>query len=318
MIVPARNAAATLGRTLEALALQQGVEHETIVVDDASDDGTPDIAEAAGVRVIRHAQAGGAAAARNSGAAQAQAPVLAFTDADCEPDPDWLANGLKALSAADLVQGEVHPVADAGLFDRTLRIDRETGLYETANMFVKRELFESLGGFRPLWEAGAVLNGGGPRGLTGHRDERPWGEDTLFGWRARRSGASTGFAGDARVAHAVFPGTPADYVRERWRLRYFPTLVAHVPELRDLTYARVFQTKRRAAFDIAALGVTAAVLARKPWPLLAAVPYALEYLPVRRLPRRSAARETAALVVADAIGGAALLYGSARARELVL
>jgi hypothetical protein len=39
---------------------------------------------------------------------------------------------------------------------------------------------------------------------------------------------------------------------------------------------------------------------------------------VKQWPRRSAAKETAALVVADAIGGAALLYGSARAGELVL
>jgi hypothetical protein len=107
-------------------------------------------------------------------------------------------------------------------------------------------------------------------------------------------------------------------VRERWRRRYVPTLVAHVPELRDLIYARVFQTKRRAAFDAAALGVAAALVTRRPWLLAAGLPYAVNYLPLKRLPRRSAAKETVALVVADAVGGAALVYGSARARELVL
>lgn len=62
------------------------------------------------------------AAARNRAARAARASNLAFTDADCLPEPDWLENGLIELESADLVAGEIrsivpHPTVDhAGPF----------------------------------------------------------------------------------------------------------------------------------------------------------------------------------------------------------
>src|SRR5205823_9205883 len=111
VVVPARDAEATLGRALDAIASQRLEEPwETIVVDDGSSDGTVAIAERApgGVTVLR-ADAAGPAAARNRGADAARGDVLAFTDADCYPEPGWLAAGLRALESADLVQGAVEP-----------------------------------------------------------------------------------------------------------------------------------------------------------------------------------------------------------------
>src|SRR5204863_903204 len=105
VIVPARDAAATLGRALAALGAQEGApDFEVIVVDDGSRDGTAQLAERAGARTVR-AAGDGPARARNAGAAAASGAVLAFTDADCYPTPGWLAAALRALDGADLVQG---------------------------------------------------------------------------------------------------------------------------------------------------------------------------------------------------------------------
>ena len=104
VIIPARNAARSLGRCLEALKGQSGLDqpYEVIVVDDGSSDPTASIAEAAGAVVIRQANAG-PAAARNAGALRARGEILAFTDADCEPCQDWLAELVRPLADPGIV-----------------------------------------------------------------------------------------------------------------------------------------------------------------------------------------------------------------------
>jgi GT2 family glycosyltransferase len=62
---------------------------EIIVVDDGSTDGTGEMARAHDVKVVRHPVNRGLAAARNSGVRAASAPIVAFLDDDCEPEPDW-------------------------------------------------------------------------------------------------------------------------------------------------------------------------------------------------------------------------------------
>src|SRR5580658_4469519 len=95
VIVPAYNASATIGLTLEALSKQNCFQpFEVIVVDDGSSDGTADIVVGAGlepaptepartrparVKYVRQDNAG-PASARNHGARLAQGEYLAFTD----------------------------------------------------------------------------------------------------------------------------------------------------------------------------------------------------------------------------------------------
>jgi glycosyltransferase involved in cell wall biosynthesis len=304
VIVPARDAETTLPRTLASLAGQElEEEYEVVVVDDGSRDRTVELARAAaGPVTVLEQDAEGPAAARNRGVAAAAGDALAFCDADCFPTAGWLAAGLRALRSADLVQGHVLPDPDSNLgpFDRTLWITYEVGLYETANLFVRRETFERAGGFeewlRP--DSGKALA-----------------EDVWFGWKARRLGARSAFAPDALAYHAVFPRGGRDYAAERRRVRYFPAMAAKAPELRaHFLYRRLFLNRRTAALDLALAGAGAAVVCRSPLPLIAAVPYA------RAVSRRwpYGAKVAAVDVYADVIGLASLIRGSLRYRSLVL
>jgi glycosyltransferase involved in cell wall biosynthesis len=302
VIVPALDASATLPRTLAALADQAAAPpHEVIVVDDGSSDGTGAIAAKHGATVVRQARSG-PAAARNAGVVASGGDVLAFTDADCFPTPGWLATGVAALADADLVQGAVQPDPDApvGPFDRTIWVERETGLYETANLFVRREVFDRVGGFE-VWLEPEI--------------GKPLGEDMWFGWRARRAGARSAFSRAALVHHAVFPRGPGGFVAERRRLRYFPAMAAQMPELRrQFFYARWFLSRRSAAFDAALAGTALAVASRSRWPLVAALPYARMVYGDARPYRRRGPGVAAVRVAADAVGLAALLRGSAQSR----
>jgi cellulose synthase/poly-beta-1,6-N-acetylglucosamine synthase-like glycosyltransferase len=102
IIIPAYHATATLPRCLNALCRQSinRSRYEIIVVDDGSTDRTADIAEQTlrnqsaaheicAAQVIR-APHGGPAHARNLGVGAAHSNLMMFTDADCEPEPDWI------------------------------------------------------------------------------------------------------------------------------------------------------------------------------------------------------------------------------------
>jgi SAM-dependent methyltransferase/glycosyltransferase involved in cell wall biosynthesis len=81
-IVPARNCASQLQACLAALQATEGIDHEIIVVDDASTDDTSAVALRHGARVRRLDRQSGPATARNRGAAEARGEYLVFIDAD--------------------------------------------------------------------------------------------------------------------------------------------------------------------------------------------------------------------------------------------
>jgi len=279
---------------LESLA-RQTIAHraEAILVDDGSTDQTPEIARrfAPLVTVIRNAQSAGPGAARNRGVRAARAPVLAFTDADCFPVPEWLERGLAALDEADLIQGRVEPDPSVPRtpFDRSLAVERDGGFYQTANLFVRREWFDAVGGFRD-W----ALDRSGRRRWTADRRRAravrtPIGEDTLFAWQARRLGARTAFAAEALVHHEVVPGTLRDALADRWHwTRDMPGLARRVPELRQAVFYRQwFFAAWSAQADLALAGAGLAALTRRKLWLAATVPY------VRRLWREAATYQAA-------------------------
>jgi glycosyltransferase involved in cell wall biosynthesis len=159
VVVPVRNAGADLGGLIAALAEQTvgSDAFEVVVGDDGSTDGSiaglPDAY--AFVRVVSSGPQN-SYAARNVAARAARGSVLAFTDADCRPDPGWLEAGLAALADTDVVAGAIRFVAPPcpsvwDLVDIDTFLDQEravaSGGAATANLFVRANLFERLGGF---------------------------------------------------------------------------------------------------------------------------------------------------------------------------
>lgn len=99
VIIPNYNSDRTLRLCLDALDRQTYTPFETIVVDDASTDGSHRIAEAWGATVLHTGVNSGQQVARNVGAAHARGEILFFTDADTTLDPGSIAAAVEILQA---------------------------------------------------------------------------------------------------------------------------------------------------------------------------------------------------------------------------
>jgi glycosyltransferase involved in cell wall biosynthesis len=199
VVVSTFNRPARLERLLGALAEQTlGADRfEVIVVDNGSGPETGRVLaaqRAAGrlnLRCERLPVTLGPAGGRNAGRQQASAPLVAFTDDDCRPDPGWLQAMVAACAThpGAVIQGPTRPDPAErdrdGWLSHTVSIDRLGPQYESCNIVYPRALLERLGGFDESF------------GL------RPAGEDTDLAWRAIESGAPIVFAPGALVLHAV-------------------------------------------------------------------------------------------------------------------
>ena len=235
VVVPTHDRPQRLVRLLDGLRGQSLARErfEVIVVDDGSGPATGETLEGErrrgglGLRVVRHDGARGPGAARNRGWRLARAPLVAFTDDDCVPAPNWLAAALQAAaSPGAIVQGRTEP--DPGelghklLLARTVRVATLGPQYETCNIFYPRVVLESLGGF----DEGFGL--------------RPGGEDTDLAWRALEHGCAATFAPAAVVFHAVarlgILGTLQDATRWTASVRLF----RQHPRARTILHRRCF------------------------------------------------------------------------------
>ena len=230
VVVATHNRAHLLPRLIAALDKQKGPSFEVVVVDDASTDETwselQRLASDHGwLRPVQLAQNSGPATARNVGWRNATAPLLAFTDDDCVPQPGWLAALAAGLREADIVQGRTEPDPETrdrmGPFSRTLVVEREDGYYQTCNMGYRRGVLERLGGFD-------------------QRFKRPSGEDTDLAWRGREAGCSTKFVPDAVVHHDVRPSSYAVHLRDTARWGDCVLTLREHPQLRSLIHRKYF------------------------------------------------------------------------------
>ena len=160
VIVPVRNGLDDLRHLVEALASQtvSSDAFELVVSDDGSTDGSGEWlrAQRRGWISVTSGGPANSYAARNRAVRVSRAPALAFCDADCVPEPDWLERGLEALATTDIVAGRFCFAVPAHRTVWTL-LDMDTSkdharavrnnTAETANLFVRRVLFDSLGGF---------------------------------------------------------------------------------------------------------------------------------------------------------------------------
>lgn len=102
VIVCSHNGAATLRGCLASLQALNYSNYEVILVDDGSTDGTPRIASNFSlVRTARQGH-GGLGVARNVGAVEATGEIVAYADADCVVDADWLHHLISAMHHQDV------------------------------------------------------------------------------------------------------------------------------------------------------------------------------------------------------------------------
>lgn len=120
VVIPNYNGAGTIARCLEAALGSRYERFEVIVVDDCSEDHSAEVIRRFPCRLIRLPRHGGAAKARNVGAAHARGTLLFFTDADCLLQPDTLAVVAESAAThgpATLIGGTYTPVpSDPGFF----------------------------------------------------------------------------------------------------------------------------------------------------------------------------------------------------------
>jgi rSAM/selenodomain-associated transferase 2 len=152
VIIPTLNEAGCLAETVRQLRPQG--PHEILVVDGGSTDGTLDMAGGAD-RVLTGVR--GRAAQMNLGAAHATGEGLLFVHADCTLEPDSLGAVRRCLARPGVAAGcfQMRVTAEGVLYRMidaaaTARV-RLTGLvYGDQGLFVRRALFDRVGGFPPL------------------------------------------------------------------------------------------------------------------------------------------------------------------------
>ena len=152
VIIPTLNEAACLAATLQRLAADSPAE--IIVCDGGSSDATVAIAERS-ARLVRSPR--GRAVQQNRGAAAAAGDVLLFLHADCWLQPGWLPLVHRAARRLDFVAGCFRMRIDGDrrlyrLIERggDLRAHRLGLPYGDQGIFLRRDLFERVGGFPPV------------------------------------------------------------------------------------------------------------------------------------------------------------------------
>lgn len=254
VVIPTLNRETRVAFALEALAAQTlDRDRFEVIVVRAPDGPAGHLTQAPpdlDVQFLR-SEITGPAAQRNVGWRAATGRLIAFTDDDCRPEPDWLEQLLAAeagdqtiLQGMTLVDPEERHLLHG--FARSMEVYEPDRWAPTCNIAYPRALLERVGGFDESFTDA-------------------WGEDTDLALRSIESGANQVWVHEALVHHAVLPrrlsGALSDAVR---RSNIHIVLVRHPSQRRELDM-RLF-TKRRHAWVL--LGLAGLPFARR-LPLLA-------------------------------------------------
>lgn len=194
VVVPTYKRPDLLRRCVEALLRQDlpPEDYEIIVADDAADPATRGAIELMAsqapenLRYVAVQGRHGPAAARNTGWRAARAPIIAFTDDDCLPDPGWLREGLAAFEdGVAAVRGRlVMPLPRVPTDYELNAAGLMTAQFVTANCFCRRSTLEEIGGFDENFR-------------------RAWREDSDLHFRLLDRGARIVRRDSAKVVHPV-------------------------------------------------------------------------------------------------------------------
>lgn len=200
IIVPVYNDPSGLDDTLNSL-LKQNYDMSTteiIVIDNNSSDNTLHVAQKFQrdlpelITVLSETEYQSSYASRNRGVHYSTGSILAFIDAECIADENWLKNGIQTIEQQDydLVAGDIRftfknsPPTFWDYYDSCRKLNQrkyaEQGFGATANLFVKRKVITEVGLFKPH-----LISGG----------------DWEFGTRATRKGFQISFLETAIAYH---------------------------------------------------------------------------------------------------------------------
>ena len=308
VVVPTFRRPHLLERMVAALEAQTLPPHcfDVIIVDNASPDDTTERLRALALSTplrLRHLvePRPGPAATRNTGWRASTAPLLAFVDDDCVPQPGWLAAGLQALTAdpdLGVVQGCTRKPEGGQLGDWTLwrQITEPTPWFEGCNIFYRRAALEAAGGF--------------------DEEIRYYTEDTSLGWSVVAHGWRRGYAEGAVALHDVEERGLGYHLRTGLLERNVARMAKRHPAFRDEAFWRPYAFRcEGATFALALAGV---LVARRS-PLVGAtlvLPYVRIRLPPAGHPRRG--RFFLERVLVDAAQFAGMRWGSLQHRVLVV
>ncbi|MEW6442089.1 MAG: glycosyltransferase [bacterium] len=165
IVIPCLNEQENLSRCLVSIGglNYDGGAIEVIVVDNGSIDRSREIAEAWGAKVLRKT-GGTIGALRNHGARVARGEVLAFVDADCEVGRDWAAsfmryfetngNGIGVVGSPPGLPAGSNLIQKAWFSHRQADLIGEVDYVGSANMILRRSLFDEVGGFSEVLPSG--------------------------------------------------------------------------------------------------------------------------------------------------------------------
>ncbi len=239
LVIPARNAAATLPSTIESVLSGTRLPEEILVVDGRSADRTREVLEPYPVRVVhnplRHVAAG-----RQLGVELAGGHIVAFTDADCIVDNMWLERLVERFEADPLLDGVGGRVTldepqtrvqaySAHVFESIMQFPEEavvlsgrrmSGSFPGANCAFRRDSVLSVGGFSQFFSNHA--------------------EEVDLCWRLLAAGAKLMFEPQAIVLHLGYPATVRSMVRTNFSYGIASTKLAkrHVGWQVDVTLWR--------------------------------------------------------------------------------
>ena len=219
IIIPAYNAAHTIEACIKALQNQLTDEsYEIIVINDASTDNTVEVATAVGANQVISKGKLGKSGTRNAGAEAAHGDILLFTDADCEPLPDWLERMITPFRNDPDVIGvkgayytrQTELVARFTQVEVEERYDRmrqlpTTNFIDTYAAAYKRDIFLENGGFDT---------------------SLPEVEDQDFSFRLAAKGYKMVFVPEARVYHR-HTVSARHYFRRKFAIGKWKAMLMH-------------------------------------------------------------------------------------------
>ncbi len=248
VIIPHLNQFEALSVCLTSLAAQSypAALVEILVVDNGSIHSCESVTrQFDGIRLLMETEPG-PGPARNRGIAAASHALLAFIDADCRADPDWLATAVAALETNDstgVVGGDVR--IDAVSSTRLTPIEAYESVFAfRQRMYIARDHFSGTGN---LAMRRVVFEQVGPFAGIGIAEDRDWGQ------RATAQGFPPRYAGNMKVFH------PARLrfgdLCEKWRRH-----IAHDLETHRMTGKSNWRWRLKSAAMIASVVPHAAML----------------------------------------------------------